>query len=91
MSEGDIISLIAMGYSNSVAMISLSNEEGTSFTPVVNSIDSNEHEYIYHVVNDGYYIISYKNYNATYTLTQYTKNSFYAVRERIKAIEDLNL
>ena len=91
MSEGDIISLIAIGYSTSVAMISLSNEEGTSFTPVVNSIDSNEHEYIYHVVNDGYYIISYKSSNATYTLTQYTKDSFYAVKERVKTIEDLNL
>lgn len=91
ISKGDIVSLTATGYSGSVGMICLTNSTGTTFTPVVNSIDSNEHTYTYIATADGYYIVSYKIYNASHTLIQYSKDSVGGIANRFNPIDNLNV
>ena len=91
ISKGEIVALTAMGYTTQVSMICLTNSAGTTFTPVVNSTDSNEHTYTYKATADGYYIVSYKIYNATHSLIQYSKDSVEGLAPRVKDIEDLKI
>lgn len=66
--KGQIVKLTATGYNNVVGMICVCNSDNTERSTVVNSIDTNEHDYIYHVLNDGYVCCSF-NKNARHRLS----------------------
>lgn len=89
--KGDIVVLEGKGYSSSVAMISLTDAEGTSYTPVVLSYDSNVHTFTYVAQADGYYACSFNSYSASYTLIQYDKDSIQGVANRFNPVDNLNV
>ena len=89
--KGDIVVLEGKGYSTSVAMISLTDAEGTSYTPVVLSYDSNVQTFTYVAQADGYYACSFNSYSASYTLIQYAKDSIQGVANRFNPVDDLNV
>lgn len=59
--KGQVITLTARGYNAVVGMIATCNADNTFRTTVVKSIDSNEHDYIYNVTEDGYIVCSFNN------------------------------
>ena len=61
-SKGQVIFSKVRGYSQNVSIISKVITEGSSYTPLVISIDSTIREYTYHVEEDGYYAVCF-NYN----------------------------
>lgn len=61
-SKGQVIFVQARGYLQNIAIISKVITEGSSYTPVVKSIDSTIREYTYYVKEDGYYAVCF-NYN----------------------------
>lgn len=56
--KGSVIYVKAQGYSTNVAIISLTDENATSYTPVVISIDSTFRTYSYYMNESGYIAIS---------------------------------
>ena len=63
VNKGCEIVVRAKGYETSVAIIAQTNSEGTIYTKVVQSLDSNFRYYTYTVPADGYYMISaHKNF-----------------------------
>lgn len=91
ISKGDIVLLEGKGYSTNIAMISLTDENATSYTPVVLSYDSNVHTFTYVAKADGYYACSYNIYSATHTIIQYSKDSIQGVATRFGPVDGLNL
>lgn len=87
VSKGTVLSFTAKGYNANVAMIALSNADGTSFTAKVNSIDSNIHTYTYLVENDGYVVVSFTTAN-THELILNNLFSNKSLGYRVEVIEN---
>jgi len=79
--KGQTINLTARGYNTIVGMIATCNADNSERFTVVASVDSNEHEYIYQVLKDGYVVCSFNhNYNHKISLSI----DYYAELEDVK-------
>lgn len=90
VSANQVISFTARGYSTNIAMISLTNAAGTTFTPVVVSTDSTTKEYKYFVANDSYIIISYDN-RVDRQIKIYGSASNPSMSARLNKIEEIDI
>lgn len=59
--KGQKVTLTATGYNKVVGMIATCNADNTERVTVVASVDSNEHDYIYNVTEDGYIVCSFNH------------------------------
>ena len=80
--KGMSITVYAKGYLTSVAVICLTNESGTQFTPAVISTDSTAKLYTYNATNDCYIAICSNN-----TTEPYYKINIDNIYDRIEKIE----
>jgi len=68
--KGQTVTLTAKGYLTNVVMIATCNADNTERSMVVRSVDSNEHDYKYIVLEDGYITGSFlTNYGYKLSLT----------------------
>lgn len=83
--KGQTVTLTAKGYLVNVAMIATCNSDNTSREVAVLSIDSNEHDYMYNVTEDGYIVCSFNhNYNHKVAISI----DYYSELENVKSSND---
>ena len=83
--KGQTVTLTARGYNTVVGMIATCNSDNSERTTVVASIDSNEHDYVYNVANDGYITCSFNN---GYDYKIAINIDYYAELEKVKLSND---
>ena len=84
LTEGDIIAVKAQGYLTNVAILSITNESGSSYRPVIVSQDGVFKYYSYTVAESGYYCIC-TNVSAGAEL--YVNSNDEQINERVNILE----
>lgn len=83
--KGQKVTLTARGYNAVVGMIATCNADNTERVTVVASVDSNEHDYIYNVTEDGYIVCSF---NHGYDHKIAISIDYYSELENVKSSND---
>lgn len=85
--RGNTIVVNGRGYLEAVSMISTCDESGNNITPMVISIDSDQHIYTFTAPEDCFVIVCYRSnyFNEVY---YYSSTSLYSINNRVTNLED---